>query len=438
MSSPLREALDRTLLLMRDDLVADVQDASLMAALTDTQVVLVADARNLSCHAAQCAFITAAILMARSGHCVHLAAPDARLAGPQPPLKGDHLLGALLDIGNDLLPGVGFSLQAPSGSVDLQICFGDSPERFRATRTLKVNATAWSAQMGAASSMGRWAEEHWPMGAFGAGALAAVEVFKASMQRLRGFAKDPTHFDLLFAATHRIHLELAPSNTPQAVGLGAMDFVSGGAITNATLFVLARLLGARGGGRIIEPEMPDLSNLNRYMLLRRSEIPLKKAVLLRELTHPRLKFEAIVDRFQGGSKQQLGELAPNVLVGVDDIPTRWEVQAQQPQWLGIGATTHWAAMASFHRRGLACARCLHPRDELAAGPIPTVAFVSFFSGLMAACYFTRRQAGEQTSLAEQYTYLVPLRPETIWRSSVASRIDCLSCGPASSYQAQGH
>jgi hypothetical protein len=30
-----------------------------------------------------------------------------------------------------------------------------------------------------------------------------------------------------------------------------------------------------------------------------------------------------------------------------------------PQWLVVGATSHWSAMAPFHSEGLGCARCLH-------------------------------------------------------------------------------
>jgi hypothetical protein len=124
---------------------------------------------------------------------------------------------------------------------------------------------------------------------------------------------------------------------------------------------------------------------------------------------------------------ELGQFAPRVLVGTDDIPVRWQVQAEKPPWLGIGATTHWAAMASFHREGLGCARCLHPRDEPTAGPIPTIAFVSFFAGLMLSCYFIRTVAGERVPPNEQYSYMSPLRPEHIWRSPVAVRADCPTC-----------
>jgi hypothetical protein len=64
----LRQALDRTLLLMRDEIVESAGDDTLLAALTGTRVALIADAANIASHSAQTAFVTAALLMARSGH----------------------------------------------------------------------------------------------------------------------------------------------------------------------------------------------------------------------------------------------------------------------------------------------------------------------------------------------------------------------------------
>ncbi len=192
-------ALDRTFRLMRDHLIDEVPDSRLLNALTNTDVVLVGDAFNLASHAAQSAYITAALLSARSGHRVHLLAPDVRLVGPQPPLRGTHLVSALLEIGNDLIPGLGLSPCAPRSEAALCIIFGDSAPRVRAQRTLGINATTWSAQLGPASSVGRWAEERWPCGALGAGTLAAIEAFKAAMQSLRAFARDPMLFVLMFA-----------------------------------------------------------------------------------------------------------------------------------------------------------------------------------------------------------------------------------------------
>ena len=191
--------------------------------------------------------------------------------------------------------------------------------------------------------------------------------------------------------------------------------------------MLSRLPGVSGYARVVEPESGDLSNMNRYPMLRRSAIDHGKAQALQFVMPPQLELQAIPTRYEGGRMLELGEFSPSVLIGVDDIPIRWKIQEENPRWLSIGDTTHWAAMASFHENGLGCARCLHPRDDHGLGPIPTVAFVSFFAGLELASYFMRARAGERIGTAEQHTYLSPLRPEHIWRSPVAVRHNCPVC-----------
>lgn len=435
MNSPLLESLDRTLRLMRDDLVDSVSDAELLVALTDTDVVLAGDAHNLSTHAAQCAYITAALLMARSGHRVYLAAPDVRLRGPQPPLKGDRLVTSLKAAGKDLLPGVEFPLGAPRKPAAICVCFGGSPERYEARRVVRVNASAWSADLTSATSGTPWMEGDWPCGALAAGAIATVEAFKAAMHRLRSFARESIQFDAQFSFSEQARIDLAPAHTPRTSALGVFDFISGGAIANSTLFTLARLPQVAGHARVIEPECADLSNLNRYALLLRSASDQPKGPLLASLMPKGLELESLQARYEGGRMPQLGGFAPAVLVGADDIPVRWKAQAQNPDWLGVGATSHWNAMASYHSAGLGCAHCLHPRDETTTGPLPTAAFVSFFAGLMLACYFLRMRAGERAPLSEQYTYLTPFRPEGIWRSPVARRDACPTCATAASVRA---
>lgn len=189
MTALLRQSLDRTLLLMRDELRDDADDGALIEALTQTEIVLTGDAENLSSHAAQCALVTAALLMARSGHRVTLVAPDVPLMGLQPPLKPGTLISSLLEIGRDLLPGIEFSVAAPTRAVDLCVVFGDAHVRVPASRTIGLNASPWSADLYSRRGVPRWRERAWPYGSLAAGALASGEAFKISMHKLRQFAR---------------------------------------------------------------------------------------------------------------------------------------------------------------------------------------------------------------------------------------------------------
>ena len=430
MSTALREALDRTLLLMRDEVRADTPDEALLDALTSLEIVLVGDTENLATHAAQTAFITGAILMARSGHRVYLDAPNVALVGPQPPLNAGGLITSLIEVGKDLLPGLQFFVGAPGRTVDLQCTIGSTCASHAALHIVSLNATAWTGSLEPASTARPWQEPTWPFGALAAAALAAGEAFKLAMHRLRNYAHTPDFFRKFFALNDEINFELAPAATPKIASLGDIDFISGGAITNAALFCLVRILGLRGAARVIENTASDLSNLNRYSLLLASDLSKPKTEILQRFVRKGFTVTVANVRLEASTVLSLLPLAPRVLLGVDHIPTRWFAQELSPAWLGIGATTHWSAMASFHEAGLACARCAHPRDDDNDAPIPTVAFVSFWSGLLLVAYLIRHLGTGAVATHEQHIYLTPLRADEPWWGPIRTRPDCPLCGEA--------
>jgi hypothetical protein len=424
----LSEALDRTLLLMRDEVHDAVTDDELIAALTGLRVALIADAVNIASHSAQTAFITAAMLMARSGHRVHLICPPVALVGPQPPLGRGELVVELARVGADLLPGYSFAPGAPVGEVDIAIALGNSEISVRAARHIRLNASPWSGRLADQTAGDMWDGGLWPLGGMAAAGLAAAEAFKTSMRRIAHAARNLSRMETVFAPATNVVFALAPEGTPFVRQLGTFDCISGGAIINAILYALARVPGVEGHARVIEPDTTDTSNLNRYMLLRRSRLKENKAHNLAAIfAGYGLTIEPVPKRYEPAQLASLLPLSVSVLVGVDDIPTRWLVQRAGPNWLGVGATTHWSALASFHADGLGCAECLHPTDDPSNAPIPTVAFVSFWAGLLTASYFLRHRASQTIPVSEQQIYLTALRPEHPSWSAVPRRRDCPSC-----------
>jgi hypothetical protein len=265
----------------------------------------------------------------------------------------------------------------------------------------------------------------WPLGGMAAGALASTEAFKTAMRKLSAFAKNPSHFFDMFAPADTLEFELAPPNSPQTAELGPFDCISAGAIINCSLYAILRILGVHGTARIFDDDFGDVSNLNRNPLLLRSMISRPKASALASMQVSGLRLEPILSKYKGPIADFLPNgFAPWVLVGVDHIPTRWDVQRAMPRWLGVGATSHWSAMASFHVAGLGCAGCLHPTDDRDYAVIPTVAFVSFWAGLHLASLYLRAAAGESISPLTQQIYLTALRPETPWRTPVQRRGNC--------------
>jgi hypothetical protein len=297
----------------------------------------------------------------------------------------------------------------------------------RARRTVSINWNAWTGVLALDADASAPTESQWPLGALAAGALAATEAFKICMLKLHGGALNSEMFAAMFAPSIAATVNLAPADTPRASALGDFDIVSAGAITHATLFVLSRLPDVTGCGRVMDDDICDSSNLNRYALLRRTEIFAPKVDALASANLGSLKITGLRQRYSPADLLA-PSLSGRVLTGVDDIPSRWHVQRTRPLWLGVGATTHWSAMASFHDSMLPCAQCLHPRDEPGDGKIPTVAFVSFWAGLLLAAYFARHLSGASPRANEQSVYATPMRPDSFRWMPVAQRLGCPTCG----------
>lgn len=462
-SAPAREALDRTLRLMRDDLAPEVSDDALLDALTAPRVLVAADAANLASPAAQTALVATTLLVLRAGASVVVDAPDITPAGPQPPLAAGPLISALIDVGADLIEGVTCRARTPTsgatdqtektaGRFDVVVLMGDTscPVLAEAPAlVVRLGATATAAHVtttepsSASPAATLPAGVRWdpslgvPFGALAAAAIAADEVYKLAMRSLAAWALAPEMFAQLFGVSPETRVSLDPAGEVDADALaaldelGAIDTVSGGAIIQAALFALARVPHVRADVRVIEPEAGDASNLNRYALLRRSALGVPKAEALAAMSAAGrlggIRVTPVVARYDGSTPAALGGHTEAVLVGVDHIPTRWAAQIARPTWLGIGATSHYSAMSSDHARFTPCAWCLHPADEPDAGPIPTVAFVSHWAGLLLAWRLVRYRLGLPVDIAHQYDFFTPLRPDfpaALWRSPVAPRRDC--------------
>ncbi len=349
--------------------------------LTSTTVRLSADNANLSSYAGQTAFVTLFGLVAMMGLGVELDIPEIAIVGRQPPLYGDELRAAVVGYGNDLIPGA--HVRVHRGPVDAVFAFGDTPATPDAIR---ISGDDWSCLVARNQSIGNWANG-WPFGALAAAGAAAPEAFRVALDRILrrvgrevqvspGFELDPgrvVRLDLSVDGLSEKHLRL-----------GDIDVVSGGAITTSALYTFARVPGLAADFRVIEPEAIELPNLNRYSLARQSDCGRPKVEVLQTVQSAEISVTGVRKRFESTAMHALKPMAKRVIVGVDDIPSRWDVQRATNRWLSVGATSHFYVLVTTHRPGAPCAGCLHPRDEELPGTIPTISFVSFWAGLMLA------------------------------------------------------
>ena len=121
----------------------------------------------------------------------------------------------------------------------------------------------------------RW-QGIWPAGAMAAAAAAAAEGLRAAVPRIAERAGRPLPADPRWRTIpgRQVALDLGRYRADGPIRLGAVDVISGGAITNAALYALLRMPAVTAAMRIIEPDLLDLPNLNRYALARRSMIGL--------------------------------------------------------------------------------------------------------------------------------------------------------------------
>lgn len=422
------DALDRTILLMRDYLRPDTTSERIVTALHDTSVVFVSDGSTLREEAAQHALVTAVLLTARMGVSVYLDCPNVPLIGIQSPLKGTRILDGLTDICSDLIPERNATLGWPAESPDLVVFVGNTPSRGQGRQMIRLGGGMWTGITAPPEhSLAVWPSTGSPFGPLTAAGLGATEAFKAAMRKLQASALYPPIFTELFAPVSQASVSIAPRGTPPPPrDLGSFDLVSGGAINQSALYALARIAMARGLARVIEPDHNDVTNLNRNAFLRRSRLGLSKADDLASQPLGNIVVAGVSVRFDDATKHHVLPFAPSVLVGVDHIPTRWAVQRAGPVWLGVGASSHYMSVASFHTGPIACAGCLHPVDDPNDTPIPTVSFVSHWAGLWLAAMLCRHRTSSLT-LSEQSVFVSLLRPDSsagIWKSQVPVRHDC--------------
>ncbi len=122
-----------------------------------------------------------------------------------------------------------------------------------------------------------------PFGAIAAAAAAAAEGVRAAMPAIAG-TPGPARYrwapDGRLLARGVSHSGLGALLEGLNVELGELDVISGGAITNALIYCLMRVPNLRSSMRIIEDDLLDTSNLNRYALARRSQVGTRKSDVL--------------------------------------------------------------------------------------------------------------------------------------------------------------
>lgn len=148
------------------------------------------------------------------------------------------------------------------------------------------------------------------------------------------------------------------------VDIGDVAFVGIGAVGNAALWALSRDGAVHGSVDLIDAEVIELSNLQRYVLTSNSDIG-KAKVDLASVVLGGSKIKSVAHKLNLEEFVKPGETlkTPTLVISVDNVDARRAAQALLPKMAINGWTGEQALGASWHvfSRDAGCLACLyHP------------------------------------------------------------------------------
>jgi hypothetical protein len=390
-------ALDRTLRLLAELVDADVDTLDRVLGSSVVRIHVVATALADAPSATQAAVATLVSLMARSGLIVEIDVPDVPTETPLLRDGAATLREALFELVDNVLPGS--ARPVTTGGDALVVIVGPGLIA-QGRRVVHAAADAWDAGFAAGPCVWRPADV---LVALAAACLVAGEALRDAIRDL------PPREEWAQRALRPIDATTVtlPPLPQGVVGVGGLDVISAGAVTDALMWSLRARGGVQAHGRVFDDGVYDPTNLNRYMELDRqtAHAGRGKAANLASHAPDGLSLEAVERRF-GAS--DVDGAAATILVGADDVVVRHLAQRSAPDWLGIGATSHFEVRVTEHRVDGPCAGCAHPHTPpMPAMPIPTCAPVSFWAGLQLAVRFLRSAVGG-FDLDDSYATYYPL------------------------------
>jgi hypothetical protein len=399
------DGLSRTILLCRDYVSDQLSNEDLCQNLQSIRVLCISNVGNLSSYSGQTALVTMVSLLNRMGMQVALQIPEITIVGPQVPFRNGSLRERLLESSGAIISGAHVQNDV-NFQPDLTFVLGDTEFQSEAV-FWRLHGNDWTGHLTVGDSaklVSSW-QSAWTVGSMVAAALAANEAFKFALRRLEFRDERNKEF---FEPSRTCGFDFGAVWIPRLIDLGNVDLISGGAITQSVLYALLRFPGVQMSGRVYDDDITNESNLNRNMLTIHGDIEMSKAQLIADRCAARFQLKPINSRFT--ADLQVANLASHVLVGVDDIPSRWEVQRRSFGWLAVAGTSHFSISSSHHSDEMPCCGCLHPVDDADANNvIPTISFVSFWAGLATAVRLIKKCVGYPYGREKQHLWLTPLR-----------------------------
>lgn len=405
------EAMTRTLDLLVELLGSGRRDA-IDQALASARVRLMVTSADLADARTQAAVYALTMLLVRSGMSLEADLAHVRRRVDLPGLTGEDFAVGLAAVVPRMFPAA--DIGEPLANPDSILAIGDVPV------DLAANVIRLSADGSVASvTRGHQASAIWEprdgLSALASAAMAAGEVLK---DVLRPLAASPLEVLTPLEPAFEV-----PIGVGGRIDLGRLVLVSAGAISQQFLLVLTAVEGLSAELVVFDRDNTELSNANRCPYVMVDKLGGPKVLAIADLLPVRIQLTPIPSHLTGETRSSVPP-GSAIVVGADDISVRHLAQRLDPDWLAIGATSHFLALVTEHPRDEPCAGCAHVRlgDDIAV--IPTWSIISFWSGFLVALRAIARAMGQPCPPSRRVTNFWPLRPEAIFEHDLAFNRDC--------------
>lgn len=340
------------------------------------------------------------------------------------PYYGGTLEESIVRLAENLDVPVNFSSPPLQGGTSLLI------EGLDETVVLALRASRWIAMLGTSPLVSK--AQGNSLSIYAAAAMSTAETVRAWARSANTVgAKPGERFALATRPSTEATVNLWNPGTledgPDLAGLELprIDWVGGGAVTQATLCALVGIPGLQVSGCVFDPKHIDEPDLNRSVLSFASSIDLSKPTAIRMALHEQTGLEVV----SGPFPPQTGPAAPWVVCGADDLAVRPICQALWPERLLIVATEDQFAQVSTHgaEDDHFCAACFSD-GQAPVGPAPTIVSTSVMSGVVGAATLAKLALGTPAPARTDVLTMRLDSPFALSQVTPSRNPDCRVCG----------
>lgn len=337
-------------------------------------------------------------LLARFCKRLALIIPDDIPSLIHPPLAySENLLGCLAGMTQEINPLIELEIVSTDrkGLYDAALVVGQYKGELG--KTVYINSDGWLAYIDTDGNHFSWIGDNPnPIGAYTAASLGVAEIFKTIMSKLsmrNRFATTPSGSYVFSTLDYGFrNNKLGGIKLSKTAQIGSLHMISMGAINSAVLYTLSSIPEIQVKASVVEPQICDISNLNRYLLLTAEEAiqGVSKCSIAQKIAKHLLEIEVYPESYED-YRRRLQSPIDTALIGVDNDETRWHIQEDLPGFLLCGGTELYQVRISRHVYPFeeACLGCIYTKRNLATftaqtEPVPSISFVSALAGILMA------------------------------------------------------